>query len=100
MILEDENDSNQKIDFDKLCKICRLYKNFVTGEEYYYYPELFHLATNMINIVKGKKMFLNVLYSEANDHCESYKQKPWKTTQERPPEAGIPVRAHFYTGMP
>ncbi len=80
MILEDENDSNQKIEFDKLCKICRLYKNFVTGEEYYYYPELFHLATNMINIVKGKKMFLNVLYSEANDHCESYKQKPWKTT--------------------
>ncbi|MCM1362236.1 MAG: hypothetical protein NC235_10070 [Clostridiales bacterium] len=46
-------DFNWKMLYNK----CRLYRDFVDGTEYYYYPELFHIATNLINIEKGKKNF-------------------------------------------
>lgn len=67
-------------DFDKLYQCCRLYRDFVTGGEYYYHPELLHIATNLINIENGKEMFLNILDSEANEYCKAYKEKPWDLT--------------------
>lgn len=64
-----------KIDFEKYC---RLYRDFVEGNEWYYYPELFLLATNMVNIEQGKSMFLKTLASHKNEHCTSYHTRDWK----------------------
>lgn len=56
---------------------CRLYRDFVDGTEYYYYPELFHIAANLINIEKGKKEFLRILNAPENEHCTSYHNRNW-----------------------
>ena len=31
--------------------------NFAEGNEYYYYPQLFHIAANLVNIEKGFIIF-------------------------------------------
>lgn len=54
---------------------CRLYRDFVEGNEYYYYPELFQLATNFINIEKGKNKFLSILKSPNNVDYEAYHKR-------------------------
>lgn len=64
---------NWKILYNK----CRLYRDFVDGTEYYYYPELFHIATNLINIEKGKKEFLRILNAPENEYCTSYHNRNW-----------------------
>lgn len=56
---------------------CRLYRDFADGSEYYYYPELFHLATNLINIEKGKNEFLKILNEPENEYCTSYHKRNW-----------------------
>ena len=58
--------------WDSLYDNCLLFRNFCDGEEYYYYPELFHIATNLCNIEKGKKVFLDILYSFQNIYFTAY----------------------------
>lgn len=69
----------RNFDWCVLYKRCRLYKDFVDGSEYYYYPELFHIATNIVNIEKGKKEFLRILNSDNNANCEAYHKRNWDT---------------------
>lgn len=66
-------DFNWKILYNR----CRLYRDFVDGTDYYYYPELFHIATNLINIEKGKKEFLRILNAPENEYCTSYHNRNW-----------------------
>ena len=40
----------RNLDWNTLYDRCRLYRDFFDGSEYYYYPELLHIATNLINI--------------------------------------------------
>lgn len=67
----------RNFDWNVLYDKCRLYRSFVDGEEYYYYPQLFHLATNLINVENGKKEFLSILKSQNNAYCESYHTRDW-----------------------
>ena len=84
----DDNDVNKKgrrevtrnFDWNALYDRCLLYRKFVDGSEYYYYPELFIIATNFINIEKGKKKFMEILNSENNAKNEAYHTCNWQTT--------------------
>lgn len=67
----------RNFDWNILYNRCRLYRDFVEGNEYYYYPELFHLATNLINIEKGKNEFLSILKSPDNADYEMYHKRNW-----------------------
>lgn len=67
----------RNFDWNMLYNKCHLYRDFVDGNEYYYYPELFHLATNLINIEKGKNEFLSILKSPDNADYESYHKRNW-----------------------
>lgn len=67
----------RNFDLNVLYNQCRLYRDFVDGTEYYYYPMLFHIATNLINIEKGKKEFLKILNAPENEHCTSYHNRNW-----------------------
>ncbi|MDE5936335.1 MAG: hypothetical protein K2G83_02900, partial [Ruminococcus sp.] len=67
----------RNFDWNILYNRCRLYRDFVNGNEYYYYPELFHLATNLINIEKGKNEFLSILKSPDNADYEAYRKRSW-----------------------
>lgn len=67
----------RNFDWNVLYDKCRLYRDFVDGEKYYYYPQLFHLATNLINIEKGKSEFLSILKSSCNDDYEAYHKRNW-----------------------
>lgn len=67
----------RNFDLNILYDKCRLYRDFVEGSEYYYYPELFHLATNLINIEKGKNEFLSILKSPDNADYEAYHKRNW-----------------------
>lgn len=67
----------RNFDWNILYNRCRLYRDFVDGNEYYYYPELFHLATNLINIEKGKNEFLSILKSSDNADYEAYHKRNW-----------------------
>lgn len=69
----------RNFDWNTLKDCCNLYKNFVDGTYYYYYSELFFLATNLCNIDGGKKHFLNVLNTSQNNKCISYFQNNWKS---------------------
>ena len=68
----------RNFDYDKLYKVCRMYRDFVDGREYYYYDELMFIATNLINIEKGKKTFLEILNSPVNESCEAYFNRNWR----------------------
>ncbi|MBR7084573.1 MAG: DEAD/DEAH box helicase family protein [Oscillospiraceae bacterium] len=75
----DKNKIRRKdIDFDKLKEHCQLYRDFAEGNEWYYYPELFHIAANMVNMKHGKEQFLNILNSPENSQYESYRNRDWK----------------------
>ena len=67
----------RNFDWNILYNRCRLYRDFVDGNEYYYYPELFHLATDLINIEKGKNEFLKILNAPENKYCTSYYTRNW-----------------------
>lgn len=67
-----------KIDFDTLSERCRFYRDFAEGNEYYYYPQLFRLATNLINMDKGKETFLRIIDAPQNAQCQSYHKRNWK----------------------
>lgn len=67
----------RNFDLNILYDRCRLYRDFVNGNEYYYYPQLFHLATNLVNIEKGKNEFLSILKSPCNDEYEAYHKRNW-----------------------
>lgn len=69
----------RNFDWNILHDKCRLYKDFAEGNEYYYYPQLFHIATNLINIEKGKNEFLRVLKSPDNADYEAYHKRNWET---------------------
>ena len=66
-------------DYAKLYERCRMFRDFKDGSEYYYYNELLHIATNLINIEKGKRVFLSILNSPVNERCEAYFSRDWKT---------------------
>ena len=67
----------RNFDWNILYEKCRLYRDFADGTEYYYYPQLFHIAANLINIEKGKKEFLRILKSEQNSGYEAYHRREW-----------------------
>lgn len=69
---------NTTVKFETLKERCRLYRDFAEGNEWYYYPELFLIATNMVNMEKGKSEFLKILDSPENEHCTSYHERNWK----------------------
>ena len=75
----DNNKSRRKeVDFDKLKERCQLYRDFAEGNVWYYYPELFHIAANMVNMKHGKEQFLNILNSPENSQYDSYHNRDWK----------------------
>jgi len=67
----------RNFDWNILYDKCQLYRDFAEGNEYYYYPQLFHIATNLINIEKGKNEFLRVLKSSENSDYEAYHKRNW-----------------------
>ena len=79
-ICSEDKNRNRKpsVDFDKLRDRCKLYRDFVEGNEWYYYPELFLIATNMINMKNGKKLFLKTLAAPENSEYHSYHTRNWK----------------------
>ena len=73
-----ERRKTSKVDFDELEKQCRLFRDFRSGKEYYFYPQLFHIATNLVNMEKGKQEFMNILESPANEGYAAYHERSWK----------------------
>lgn len=67
----------RNFDWDVLYNKCHLYRDFVDGNTYYYYPQLFHIATNLINVEKGKKAFLRIIKSSNNADYEAYHTRNW-----------------------
>lgn len=67
-----------KVDFAVLKERCQLFRDFIEGNEYYYYPTLFRIATNMVNMDKGKDMFLKIIDNPENAHCFAYHTRSWK----------------------
>ena len=70
----------KNFDWNALYNCCELYRNFADGTEYYYYPELFHIALNMCSVDGGRKKFIEILNSEKNQNNESYFARDWKST--------------------
>lgn len=69
----------RNFDWSVLYEKCKLYRNFTDGTEYYYYPELFCIATNLANIENGKKEFQKIINSDVNEKYESYHKRAWTT---------------------
>lgn len=69
---------NTNVNFKTLKERCKLYRDFVEGNDWYYYPELFLIATNMVNMEKGKSEFLKILNSPENEHYTSYRTRNWR----------------------
>ena len=67
----------EKIDFDVLEKSCQLFRDFKSGKAYYHYPQMFHLATNLVNMEKGKKEFLRIVDSPQNEDKPAYHEREW-----------------------
>lgn len=86
----DENDSTPKrrtviknFNWDALYECCELYRNFMDGTEYYYYPDLFHIALNLCCVDGGRKKFMEILHSPQNQEHDSYSddsKTDWKNT--------------------
>ena len=83
----DEEISNHKrrkviknFDWEELYCCCRLYRNFVDGKEYYYYPQLRILAMNMCCVDGGKSKFMEILTSFENSDKEAYFKRDWSKT--------------------
>lgn len=68
----------RNLDWNTMYKRCRLFREFFDGSKYYYYPELYHIASNMINIENGKNIFLNILCKGKNAEYEAYHKCNWK----------------------
>ncbi len=77
LIFQSRRKVARNFSWDTLYENCQLFRNFCDGEEYYYYPELFHIATNLCNIEKGKKVFLDILYSFQNIYYTAYHERNW-----------------------
>lgn len=76
---KDRRTVTRNFDWNILYNKCRLYRDFAEGNEYYYYPQLFHIAANLVNIEKGKSVFLKILNSPQNEHCTAYHTRSWDT---------------------
>ena len=86
----DENDTVQKrrtvvksFDWTALYDCCELFRNFKDGKEYYYYPELFHIALNLCCVDGGRTKFMEILHSQQNQEHDSYfddSKTDWKNT--------------------
>ena len=60
--------------FNILKDKCKLYKEFTDDERRLHHNELFGIATNLINIESGRKMFLQDIVESGFEH---YKEKDW-----------------------
>lgn len=58
--------------WDALYDCCELFRKFKDGLEYYYYPELFHIALNLCCVDGGRKKFMEILHSQQNKEHYSY----------------------------
>ena len=67
----------RNFNWESLYENCMLFRDFYDGNEYYFYPELFHIATNLCNIEKGKKVFSNIIDSAANLQHSAYHERNW-----------------------
>jgi hypothetical protein len=67
----------RNFNWDSLYHKCELYQDFVEGHEWFYHPQLFGIATNLVQIAGGEKKFLEILYSGKNKDYPSYKEKDW-----------------------
>lgn len=67
----------RNFDWNVLYNKCRLYRDFVDGNEYYYYHQLFHIAANIVNIEKEKSEFLRILNTLENEYCTAYHTRNW-----------------------
>ena len=74
-----ERRQTEKIGFDELYKECRLYRDFKDGAEYYYYDTLFHIATNLVNMEKGKSEFMRIIESPQNEDKPAYHERQWRS---------------------
>ena len=73
----------KNFDWDALYHCCELFRNFKDGKEYYYYPELFHIALNLCCVDGGRTKFMEILHSPQNQEHDSYfddKKTDWKNT--------------------
>lgn len=87
----DFNDKSEKcrrlviknFDWNALYDCCELFRNFCDGKEYYYYPELFHIALNLCIVDGGRRKFIEILHSTQNQKHDSYfddSKTDWKNT--------------------
>lgn len=67
-------------DWHALYEHCELFRKFQNGEEYYYYPQLFHLALNLCCVDGGRKKFMEILNSDKNSQYEAYSERDWAST--------------------
>ena len=70
----------RNFDWDSLYECCQLFRSFYDGTEYYYYPELFLIATNLCNVEKGKRVFMDILSSPQNSQYMAYRERNWSVT--------------------
>ena len=70
----------RNFDWDSLYECCQLFRSFYDGTEYYYYPELFLIATNLCNVEKGKRVFMDILNSPQNLQYMAYHERNWSVT--------------------
>ncbi len=87
-----------KVDFEVLKERCQLFHDFADGSEYYYYPTLFHIATNMVNMDKGKDEFMKIIKHPNNAHCTSYHERSWKPILNTPDSAKFTLEKYPILG--
>ena len=65
--IECENISKiRNFSFEKLSRLCRLYREFEKGDIWLYHNQLIGILTNMINIDGGNRRFLGIVNNENN----------------------------------
>lgn len=62
----------RKVDFDRLSEMCRLYREFTSGEYWAYHNEIFGIATNLLSAEGGRKRFFRGITSR-----EEYDFEKW-----------------------
>lgn len=67
-------------DWNALYQHCELFRKFQDGQEYYYYPQLFHIALNLCCVDGGRKKFMEILNSDKNSQYEAYFERDWAGT--------------------
>ncbi|MDR1701053.1 MAG: hypothetical protein LBR68_07655 [Lachnoclostridium sp.] len=66
-----------RISLDTICKKCRLFNEFKSGESWLYHDQLAGLAMNLMSAESGRKWFLDSLKDNINRHPEyhTYQKK-------------------------